>query len=112
MNLQTFETYTKKHYLPDSIYMLCGEDTQDCSICSNNLYSPIVGGMVHDSQTGKVFCPFGMGDSMNQPIFGDQATANANYNSQKPGWSKTTWGHVPQMDPRSLTKIGLSWRTS
>jgi hypothetical protein len=112
MNLQTFETYTKKHYLPDSIYMLCGEDTQDCSICSNNLYSPIVGGMVHDSQMGKVFCPFGMGDSMNQPIFGDQATANANYNSQKPGWSKTTWGHVPQMDPRSLTKIGLSWRTS
>ena len=93
------------NYLPDSIYTICGEDTQDCNVCKNNLYSNVVGGIVHDSQRGKVFCPFGMGDSMNQPIFGDQ-------NSLQPNWGKTTWGRVPQMDPRSLTKIGLSWRTS
>ena len=92
--------------------MLCGEDTQDCTICTNKLYSPVVGGVVLDSQRGKVFCPFGMGSSMNQPIFGDQATANANYISQKSDWGNTTWGHVPQMGPRSLAKIGLSWRTS
>jgi len=68
--------------------------------------------MVHDSQMGKVLCPFGMGDSMNQPIFGDQAYINIGSIKNKPGWGNTTWGHAPQMDPRSLTKIGLSWRTS
>jgi len=113
MNISTFNTYTQKTYLPDSIYTICGENTQDCSVCSNDLYSPIVKGLVHDSQRGKVFCPFGKGDSMSQPIFGDQAILNINYsNTIDNNWSKTTWGHVPQLDPRSLTKIGLSWRTS
>ena len=94
------------NYLPDSIYTICGEDTQDCNICQNQLYSNVVSGIVHDSQRGKVFCPFGMGDSMNQSILGDQLSL------KNPNWGKTTWGNVPQMDPRSLTKIGLSWRTS
>jgi hypothetical protein len=112
MNISTFQKYTEKSYLPDSIYTVCGENTQDCPICSNNLYSPIVKGMVHDSQTGKVFCPFGIGQSMNLPIFGDQAILNNSYKNNNSEWTTTTWGHVPQLDPRSLAKIGLSWRTS
>jgi len=97
------------NWLPDSIYTICGENTQDCPICSNTLYSPIVNGMVHDTQRGKVFCPFGVGDSMNQMIYSDQKTLN---DSKGPNWDKTTWGRAPQLDPRSLTKIGLEWRTS
>ena len=97
------------NYLPDSIYTLCGEETQDCSICHNVVYSNVVKGLVHDSQTGKVFCPFGMGNTLNQSIFGDQLNLIGNNTL---GWATTTWGHVPQLDPRSLTKIGLSWRTS
>jgi len=101
-----------KNYIPDSIYTICGENTQDCAVCSNVLYSPIVNAEVHDTQRGKVFCPFGMGESMNQPIYGDQLLLNKNYSTSNPNWAKSTWGHVPQLDPRPLTKIGLSWRTS
>ena len=111
--LQAFAKFSEnKNYLPDSIYTICGENTQDCGVCENKLYSNVVSGMVHDSQRGKVFCPFGMGESMNQPIYGDQDILNAKNISSQPMWGKTTWGHVPQMDPRSLTKIGLTWRTS
>ena len=85
-------------YIPDSVYTMCGEYTEDCKECSNNVYSNVVGGMVHDSQTGKVFCPFGKLDTMNQSIFNDQSTLNKSAN--------TTWGRAPQADPRSLTKIG------
>lgn len=113
MNFQSFQNYTEqKNWIPDSVYTICGEDTQDCNVCANSLYSPIVNGIVHDSQRGKVFCPFGMGTSMNQPIFGDQGIINTNAIQQNPNWGRTTWGHVPQMDPRPLAKIGLTWRTS
>jgi len=97
------------NYLPDSVYALCGEQTEKCSVCNNYMYSPVVNGMVHDTLAGKVFCPFGMGNSMNQTIYTDQFM---NYQSQPTSFTKTTWGHAPQMDPRSLTKIGLEWRTS
>jgi len=103
---------TTKDYIPDSVYTLCGEYTQDCNVCSNKIFSPIVNGFVHDTLRGKVMCPFGMGESMNQPIFGDQGILNNNFIQNNPNWGKTTWGHVPQLDPRSLTEIGLSWRTS
>jgi hypothetical protein len=113
MNINTFIKYSEqKNWIPDSVYTICGENTQDCTICSNNLYSNAVNGMVHDSQRGKVFCPFGEGESMNQPIFGDQGILNSKFIQAQPNWGKTTWGHVPQMDPRPLTKIGLTWRTS
>ena len=101
-----------KNYIPDSIYTICGEHTNNCNNCSNKLYSPVVGGMVHDSQRGKVFCPFGTGTSMNQPIFGDQGYLNELSIKNNPEWGKTTWGHVPQMEPRSLSRIGLEWRTT
>jgi hypothetical protein len=111
--LGAFMNFTEqKNYLPDSVYTICGEDTQACTVCENKLYSNVVNGMVHDSQRGKVFCPFGMGDSMNQPIFGDQGILNGTKIQETPNWGKTTWGHAPQMDPRSLTKVGLTWRTS
>ena len=111
--MSAFYKYTEeKNYLPDSIFMICGENTNACTNCQNLLYSPVVNGLVHDSQRGKVYCPFGMGDSMNQPIYGDQNIANGINMQSVPGWATTTWGHVPQMDPRSLTKIGLTWRTT
>jgi len=100
------------NYIPDSVYTICGEYTQDCGNCSNNVYSPQIHAMVHDSQRGKVFCPFGTKGSMNKPIFGDQGYLNTNNINKNNNYPYTTWGHAPQLDPRPLTKIGLEWRTS
>ena len=108
MNFSFFnKSLPKKDYIPDSIYTLCGEDTQDCTICSNVIFSPVVNGYVHDIQRAKVFCPFGAGDSMNKSIYNDQAFLN-NLNNLP----ATTWGRVPQLNPRPLAKIGLHWETS
>jgi hypothetical protein len=92
-------------YIPDSVYMVCGEETQDCGVCSNSVFSPVVNGKVHDPLSGKVFCPFGMGETLNQNIMEDQFNLNRNL-------QRTPWGMAPQLDPRPLSKIGLSWRTS
>ena len=92
------------NYIPDSVYTLCGEDISACDNCSNIIYSPVVHGYVNDTLRGKVYCPFGVGNSMNQSIYSDQNTLNKS--------EFTTWGRAPQLDPRSLAKIGLSWRTS
>jgi hypothetical protein len=99
-------------YIPDSVYTLCAEETQDCNICSNNVFSPVVNGNVHDPRNGKVFCPFGVGDTMNQSIAADQSFMNSFNISTNAKYTTSTWGRAPQMDPRSLTKIGLEWRTS
>jgi hypothetical protein len=94
------------NYIPDSVYLVC---ESNCGICDNRVYSNVVNGFVTDSQRGKVFCPFGMSNSMNSGIFEDQSFIN---NQQTQTWKTSTWGHVPQMDPRPLAKIGLTWRTS
>jgi hypothetical protein len=96
-----------KDILPDSTYAVCGEDTQAqyCDVCSNEVWSQDLNAVVHDTQRGKVFCPFGKGDSMNQNIFNDQSFKNQDLR-------RTPFGMAPQMDPRPLSKIGLSWRTS
>jgi len=96
-----------RSYLPDAIFNYCGEDTVSCSKCNNEIYSPVLGAVVHDTLAGKTFCPFGTGESMNQPIYGDQDVLNT-LNSYK----NTTWGRAPQLDPRSLVRVGLTWRTS
>ncbi len=96
----------QRDYIPDSIYTICGKDT-DCDVCKNVIWSPVVNGMVQDTQRGKVFCPFGKGDSLNTPIFSDQIYLNR-LNNLVP----TTWGRVPQLSPRPLAEIGLEWRTS
>ena len=96
-----------KNYIPDSIYTLCGSATQDCKNCLNRVHSTELNAFVHDSQRGKVFCPFGTNGTMNQTIFGDQGYLNGVYN-----FKDTTWGRAPQLYPRSLSKIGLEWRTS
>ena len=107
MNFSFFnQSVQPRNYLPDSIYTLCGEDT-NCSVCSNVVWSPVVNALVHDSQNGKVFCPFGKGESMNTPIYGDQA-----FLTKLNGFKNTTWGRVPQLNPRPLAKIGLEFRTS
>jgi len=92
-----------KNYIPDSIYTICG----NCEKCSNMVYSRELDAFVHDTQRGKVFCPFGTKGTMNQTIFGDQGYLNG-VNDFK----NTTWGRAPQLDPRPLSKIGLEWRTS
>jgi hypothetical protein len=94
------------NYIPDSVYTICGEDINACSNCSNTIYSPVVKGYVHDTLSGKVYCPFGTGNSMNQPIYNDQIYLNQFINPS------TVWGKAPQLDPRSLVKVGLTWNTS
>ena len=101
----------EKNYIPDSVYMVCGENEQQlCNVCTNQVYSPVVKGNVHDPYNGKVFCPFGMGDSFNQNIYADQNVINSNI--KRPDYQTTTWGRAPQLDPRPLSKIGLEWRTT
>lgn len=95
------------NYIPDSIYTVCGSATQDCGVCSNVVYSAELKGYVHDTQRGKVFCPFGANGTMNKTIFGDQG-----YLNKVNDFQNTTWGRAPQLYPRSLSKIGLEWRTS
>jgi len=109
MNFSFFnKSLPQKDYLPDSIYTVCeANEDSPCTICSNNLFSPVVNGYVHDIQRAKVFCPFGAGETMNKSIYNDQAFLN-NLNNLP----ATTWGRVPQLTPRSLSKIGLEWRTS
>ena len=89
------------NYIPDSVYTVCGSETNDCHICSNVEMTQF--GYVHDTLRGKVFCPFGKKGSMNQSIFKDQQVLNQNINLN------TTWGRAPQLDPRPLAKIGLSF---
>jgi hypothetical protein len=96
-----------RNYTPDSVYMVCGEQIQDCDVCSNTVFSPVVNGKVHDPLSGKVFCPFGMGESLNQSVYSDQ-----NYLNRTNNLPRTTWGMAPQLEPRPLAKVGLEWRTS
>jgi hypothetical protein len=106
------QSVPERQYIPDSVYTVCGEKTQDCdNICSNRVWSRQLNSYVHDTLAGKVFCPFGRGGSMNKPIYGDQAYIYSLI--QEPAkFTSTTWGRAPQLDPRPLAKIGLEWRTS
>ena len=109
-----FNKFDNKSYIPDFVYSsMCSEETQECDdICSNKVYSPVVGGYVHDPYNGKVFCPFGKGNSLNQSIIYDQSYLNSfNLNSIN-NYATSTWGHAPQLDPRPLSRIGLHFRTS
>ena len=105
------KNFDTKNYIPDFVYSsVCVEGGCD-DVCSNNVYSPVVNGYVHDPYNGKVFCPFGKGQSMNQSIMSDQLFMDS-YNKTIPNYNSTTWGRVPQLSPRPLAKIGLSWKTS
>ena len=100
-----------KQYIPDSIYTICGEYTQDCGKCSNQVFSNQLNAVVHDTQRGKVFCPFGAGDSMNKSIYSGQEYLNTVNLMNNQNFENTQWGRVPQLNPRPLAKIGLEWRT-
>ena len=101
-NYYSFYKGNEINVIPDSYYMTCG-DNRHCDVCSNVVWNPQLNTYIHDTLRGKVFCPFGMGDTLNQHIYNDQETVKTPI---------TKWGMAPQMDPRSLTKIGLSWKTS
>jgi len=90
-------------WIPDSIYSSYPEQ-QD--VCKNVAYSPITRSLVHDSLTGKVFCPFGAGNSMNRSIFEDQSVLNQTFAQNTP------FGKAPQLDPRPLARIGIRYMTS
>ena len=92
--------------LPDYVYASCTAQS-GCDICSNTEYSSVLDGPVHDTLRGKVFCPFGKVGTMNGSIYADQTWLN---NAQD--LPLTTWGRAPQLNPRPLTKIGLSWISS
>ena len=106
-----FNTLDTKNYIPDFVYSsMCADDCED--VCSNNVYSPVVGGYVHDPYNGKVFCPFGKGDSLNKSIMSDQTFMDTFNSSSINNYATTKWGHVPQLSPRPLVKVGLTWQTS
>jgi hypothetical protein len=90
-------------WIPDSIYSSYPEQQ---TVCKNVAYSPITRSLVHDSQTGKVFCPFGTDNSMNQSIYADQEVLNQRISTSTP------FGRVPQLDPRPLARIGIRWMTT
>ena len=94
------------NYLPDSVYSTCTAQS-GCDVCSNVEYSNVLSGPVHDTLRGKVFCPFGKVGTMNESIYADQQ-----YLTNQQNLPLTTWGRAPQLNPRPLTKIGLSWISS
>ena len=97
MNYSFFEQSSiSRDYLPDSIYTICESDTEgSCTVCSNNVFSPVVNGTVHDIQRAKVFCPFGKDESMNKSNYDDQ-----DYLTKLINTPLTTWGRVPQLNPK------------
>ena len=98
----------KKDYTPDFIYNDCRAMPSGCTVCNNMVYSNFLDGYVHDTERGKVFCPFGKGESLNQSIYAPQLLLDR---TQGTNYLNTKWGHAPQLYPRPLTKIGLEWRT-
>lgn len=98
----------EREYLPDSIYTVCGENT-DCGVCSNVVWSPVVNDYVHDTLAGKTLCSFGKNGTMDKQTDQDQRYLTR---LEPTKYISTTWGRVPQLDPRPLSKIGLEWRTS
>jgi len=92
-------------YIPDSLYTrTCGFHSVEeyCNVCNNNVPSLIYKGFVTGPERVYSFCPFGKGESMNKDIFADQKSLKTPVN--------TTWGRVPQLTPRSLSRIGLDWK--
>lgn len=86
------------HYIPDSIHARCDNK---CNICSSNIeYSKRLKLEIQQTKRGKVFCPFGKKENIDLDIYFNQIHKNTD----------TTWGRVPQLDPRSLSRIGLEWR--
>ena len=105
MNYSSFNVQ-QVSMIPDSVYSPCSQQPNECDdICSNVQYSTLLNDYVHDTQRGIVFCPFGKNDTMNKSTYADQRFLY-NLNSPKP----STWGRVPQLDPRPLYKIGLEWK--
>ena len=100
------------NYIPDSIYTICGNDPSNCANCSNVVSTRVFNNYIvaHDPLRGKVLCPFGTKNSMNQSNFSDQLY---NYNTEIQSneyYTQTPFGRAPQMNPRPLSKIGIHWR--
>jgi hypothetical protein len=91
-------------YTPDSIFMKCGATTvtDNCTECYNQITTNLYPGNVYATERAFAYCPFGKGESMNRDIFNEQKTLNISQD--------TTWGRVPQLSPRPLTRIGLEWK--
>jgi len=94
------------NYTPDSLYMTCSAAsiTGNCTDCYNQITTNLYPGNVYAPERVYSFGPFGKGESSNTDIFMDQRSIRYPQD--------TTWGRVPQLTPRSLTLVGLDWRTS
>lgn len=80
------------NYIPDTLYNVKpAQYMQD--VCVNELHG------IKVNERGFTKCPFGTVDSANKGIFFKESIPQ-----------NTQWGRVPQLDPRSLKKIGMEWR--
>ena len=81
------------NYIPDSLYAQSPSEMK--KLCSDCL--PTCIGCIKSTERGIVNCPFGM-NPQKGIFFKEQQLPN------------TQWGRAPQLDPRSLNRIGMEWR--
>ena len=84
------------NYIPDSVY--APFSVNNLNFCSNKI-NTLEGVVTAPERASEIKCPFGTNDSFNKGIFFKE--------TQLP---YSTWGRVPQLNPRSLNKIGMEWR--
>ena len=86
MNIIELNNPDPRNYIPDSI------NNTDCSNTITSFYGPVSG-----PQRGDYKCPFGIHENIG--IFFRESIGN-----------NTTWGRVPQLDPRPIARIGMEYR--
>ena len=84
------------NYIPDSIY--APFSPKQMSFCSNTIETSY-GTVSAPERANGIKCPFGTSNSFNKGIF-----------FKEQDYQPTQFGRVPQLDPRSLKKIGREWR--
>ena len=85
MNIININIPDTRNYIPDSI------NTTECNNTINSFYGPVNG-----PERGLYTCPFGLNENIG--VFFRESLGN------------TTWGRVPQLDPRSIARIGNEYR--
>jgi hypothetical protein len=91
------------NYTPDSAYTLFINDPE--LICKNTMN--IDGIRAEAPQREKIFCPFGI--HLNTSIYKDHNFLESYLQLNN---RNTTWGRVPQLDPRPLSRIGMEFRNN
>jgi hypothetical protein len=85
------------NYIPDSLYApLSKKEMPFCTDSLNTQY----GSVSAPERANGIKCPFGTTESFEKGIFLKESSII----------TPTPFGRVPQLDPRSLKKIGREWR--